>query len=422
MRWLNNSYGRNDPRRGAVAREGVAALDPANGLPYTWNPGRRRGYGVYGFALTEDGLWTGSDTTGFGGRLRGIALCRIATGDDLPPYRTGTLPGRLVTLATAPPRRSLPTRSTAAAPCLLPASRARQNWQNVRGAFVVDDVLYSGWADGIFRAQAFDGTTLGAAAAVDLREAFVDLPDVRAMFFDKVTRRVYYTLRGSSELYYRYFQPQNRLVGSWQYEVEAPSTVDWASIDGAFIVGTRLFATSDGSLSRIEWNSATGTTVGSATDVADEVEVEVGWARLRELRDARPTPPRERSCQRGRTTAVDANRLSKTTARPPWSSHDPSGECLAELKYDMLTTLWRRAYWNASRIHCAARRGCQGPRGSRIRRSRSACHAYLRTSSIFSRREPSSDRSHRTGCRCRRRRPWPPGRTSALGATCGCRH
>ena len=45
QRYLNNSYGQNDRGTGRVsAGTGIAALDPLNGLPYSWNPGRERGY------------------------------------------------------------------------------------------------------------------------------------------------------------------------------------------------------------------------------------------------------------------------------------------------------------------------------------------------------------------------------------------
>lgn len=267
QRWFNNSFGRNHARQGAVERPGIAALDPLNGLPYQWNPTRPRGYGVSGFALTKAGLWVGHDTPKFGGEphLR-IAFCPNDDVYQLPANATASLPGTLTRLGRGA-TNAVVTRSydgTATAnPQTLPDDGTV--WQDVRGSFVVDGVLYTGWADGTMRAQTYDGSTFGAPEAVDLHGAFRDLPNVRTMFFDRGTHRVYYTLDGSTKLFYRYFTPESRVVGAWRYTVKASSPVSWDRLGGAFIVGKRLHYVDDptGSLRVVGWNHAGGRAFGS---------------------------------------------------------------------------------------------------------------------------------------------------------------
>jgi hypothetical protein len=268
QRWLNNSYGHNDRRTGAVSRQGIAAIDPANGLPYSWNPGRKRGYGVSAFALTDTGLWVGSDTDGFGGEKHGrIAFCPIAGGTAVPAYDTGAVPGGLAMLRGNGRVRVMSFDGHAvSAPQTMTTD---QQWDRVRGAFLVDGTLYLGWSDASMTARSFDGTTLGASTPVALHGAFRDLGHVQAMFFDATTHRVYYTLRDDPRLYYRYFEPQDALVGSWRYTAPSSAKVDWSRVSDAFLVdGTLYFAQSQtGNLRSIGWDDVAGSTVGPVTSL-----------------------------------------------------------------------------------------------------------------------------------------------------------
>jgi hypothetical protein len=265
QRWLNNSYGRNTPGAGAVRRDGLAALDPANGLPMNWNPGRTRGYGVYGFALTAQGLWVGSDTTTLGGEQHArLGLFPIAGGSSVPPYATGRLPGRLLQLAPATGSGAVNSRSfNGSSVGKATTVSTNTSWSKVRGAFVVDKRLYAAWPDGTLRSTPLTGggpLTRGTPIALD--GGFTDLAKVRTMFFDKRTHRLYYTLAGSKALYYRYFQPESNIVGSWRYRA-ADRTMKWSGVRGSFVVGSRLFFVQNGSgqLQSIRW-ATTGTSLG----------------------------------------------------------------------------------------------------------------------------------------------------------------
>ncbi|HEX4017557.1 MAG TPA: hypothetical protein VHX15_12555, partial [Frankiaceae bacterium] len=66
-RWLNNPYGQDNPKAGAVPRPGLGALEPANGVPLAWNPGRNpRGHGAEIVYASPTGIWVGSDTNYIG--------------------------------------------------------------------------------------------------------------------------------------------------------------------------------------------------------------------------------------------------------------------------------------------------------------------------------------------------------------------
>ncbi|MFC4149361.1 malectin domain-containing carbohydrate-binding protein [Micromonospora mangrovi] len=99
FRWANNPYGKDQAAAGAVGRASIAALDPASGLPLSWNPGRNpRGYGVTEMLVTPEGLWLGSDQDWIGNfdAKRGkIAFFPLSGGNA--PHSTSTkgLPGNV---------------------------------------------------------------------------------------------------------------------------------------------------------------------------------------------------------------------------------------------------------------------------------------------------------------------------------------
>ncbi len=101
FRWQNNAFRGDNAGQGAVAREGIAALDPINGLPFSWNPGRTKGVGVFDFLDTPEGLWVASDTDRIGNWQLKSRIARMnPNGVSYPRVRTPGLPNDLYGVGT----------------------------------------------------------------------------------------------------------------------------------------------------------------------------------------------------------------------------------------------------------------------------------------------------------------------------------
>jgi PKD repeat protein len=126
MRWVNNPYDGDYAGPGAIPREGIVALDTVNGMPFSWDPGRARGVGVFDMLLTDEGLWAGSDTDRWGNEThRKLALFPAFNGTAVEDYAAGSLPNHVEALGriTAPgtPDPSVLYRVNAGGPALASA-------------------------------------------------------------------------------------------------------------------------------------------------------------------------------------------------------------------------------------------------------------------------------------------------------------
>ncbi|MEJ5946297.1 PKD domain-containing protein [Pseudokineococcus basanitobsidens] len=230
FRWFNNPYRADRQGPGAVSREGVAALDPRNGLPLSWNPGRTRGVGAQSLLATDAGLWVGSDTDRFAGRLRArIAFVPLTGGtsvavDDAPPPALAHQQLYDVQRTGAGGQAAALERTSADALAGAPAPTAVDrtvDWAATRGAFRVGETLYYGRGTGLF-ARTFSATgQLGPERQVDLRPEVTTgtaIPfnpgTLTGAFYDPERHRLYYTVSGDSRLFYRYFTPSSEVVGA----------------------------------------------------------------------------------------------------------------------------------------------------------------------------------------------------------------
>jgi hypothetical protein len=168
-------------------------------------------------------------------------------------------------------------------------------WSQVRGSFMIGSTLFYGWSDGNFYERSFDGSSFGPATLVDPYQDpawdNVDtgsgqtyegtLPNLYGSEMENVTGMVYqdgklyYSLAGQSGLDYRYFNPDDGVIGGSEFQ--AGGSVDFSSIDGMFLSGDTLYyaAASNGNLHSVAFNhgSPDGTTdtvvSGPSTDGND---------------------------------------------------------------------------------------------------------------------------------------------------------
>ena len=306
QRWMNNPYGEDDAAAGAVPRPGIAALDPVNGLPVAWNPGRPRGVGAEALLATPTGLWMGSDTSWVGNfeyyRDR-IAFFPLAGGTTLPPPNTGPLPGKVVfagRLSSTAAADNISTRTYdggAGVGANTPISNGGTAWGQARGGVMINGTLFYGWSDGNLYRRSFNGTSFGAPVLVDpyndpkwstvpdgsvkgqtlrgVKPSFYSqLPYVTGMFFSG--GRLYYTIVGDSTLRSRPFTPDSGIVGP--REETADTTINWADAGGMFLANGRLYwvTRAGGSLHRVNF-SAGHPTASTATVVSGPATDGVDW-------------------------------------------------------------------------------------------------------------------------------------------------
>ena len=263
LRWLNNT--RPDgtsvdaaPGPGAVPREGIAALDPSNGLPLAWNPGRDRGEGAWALVSTPAGLWVGSDTDTIGGEYHAkLAFFPLAGGSPASTVASAPLPADLYTIA---PDGTLARRyfdgSVVGSPTVVGGAGA--DWTSVRGAFAAGGRLYTGRDDGRFQVRSVNGDgTFGTPSDVNLygtTDMQFPVGRLTGMFYDN--GRLYHTVSGNPRLYYRWFSPDSDVVG-WDVFVAGGDGdgLDFSGAQGLTMAGGRLTYSKGGQLHVLDFRN-----------------------------------------------------------------------------------------------------------------------------------------------------------------------
>jgi PKD repeat protein len=306
-RWLDNPYGADNAQKGAVPRPGLAALDPANGVPLSWNPGRNpRGHGAEDVYATSAGIWVGSDTDEIGnyqykrGKIAFFPFAggKPATGDNAGDPRTVFVAG--ASGANNFTAKSFdPTTGTGSVSGVQPSTGGSINWSTVQAAFVLNGRIWYGQGGQFFYVTWDGANTFGTPQLVDpyndpywdpvvngspptgttytgkATDFYAELPNVTGMFY--ANRTIYYTLAGNANLFSRSFSPDtatssvaNQVTGgiiSPQKITVTPASgsVNFSTASGMFVAnGSLWYATTDGVLHKTAW---TGTTYSGPSSV-----------------------------------------------------------------------------------------------------------------------------------------------------------
>ncbi len=148
-------------------------------------------------------------------------------------------------------------------------------WRRVRGAFMANGTLFTGHSDGTWVRRTFSGGTFGPGTAVDTwsNDIGADMNSMTGVFFDAGLRRVYYTVSGSSSLFWRYFNPESAVFSSQRYTATgAVAALNPSRVRGMFVSeGTLYFGDSTaGALFKMAFTagapSGTATLADSTTD------------------------------------------------------------------------------------------------------------------------------------------------------------
>ena len=275
QRWMNNSTpnGGDNFGPGAVAREGIAALDPLTGVPLSWNPGKERGVGTFEITPTADTLYIGHDTQYVNGEYRPrLSAFPMTTSTNVDPQLI-RLPVNLYQGRTDGSLRVADMDGTSASNASA-AGTGGVDWSQLKGAFMQNGQLFA-WNlnGGAFTKRSFNGTTFGAPSDVIAAAEYVESPpnnftNVRAAAYSN--GRIFYLRDGDTRLYWRWFSLESGIAGASEF---VASGANWSGVTGLEIAGSWIYYTrTDGKLYRAFF-LAGSVAAGTQTLVDDTI----GW-------------------------------------------------------------------------------------------------------------------------------------------------
>jgi hypothetical protein len=314
QRWANNPLAPDRAGPGAVPRPGIAALDPVNGMPFSWNPTKDRGVGTFALLATPAGLWETSDSTTVAGEYHArVAFFPTEGGMTVPPAVAGSLPGVVYRFGLDGSAAGRTFDGSTFGPPSVPSDHG-MDWSHDRGAFMLSGKVYTGWDDGTLSVRTFDGSTFGAPSALNLyglTSTYFPISKLSGLFYDKGS--LYYTVAGDSKMYSRYFEPEDGILGGQAFVVSgAGDGMDWKNVTGMTMAsGGVYYSLGDGTLWRVDF-SAGAPVAGSGVAVSGPSVDGIDW-RSRGIFVLSPTdrnPPSTPGTPTGQSAGPSETRLT----------------------------------------------------------------------------------------------------------------
>lgn len=258
FRWLNNdtSFDGSSRGPGAVERNGLAALDPKNGLAYlNWRSDRNpRGVGTFALIAEDEGLYIGDDTDFLNGSRHPKLKFLPITNNTITRPVPQSLPARAV-IRDGDALTSMSFDGSRFSP---PTRIAENGWGRSRGGVFINDQLFHADANGVLVTSRLSDGGFGTKVAVErfgLSESQWALSRLTGMYYDHERGRVFYTLLGDSRLFWRAFTPDGPYFGNDEFVLDIPSDIPWSTVRGMDAINGHLyFARTDGHLYRADLN------------------------------------------------------------------------------------------------------------------------------------------------------------------------
>lgn len=280
FRWLNaRSPGDST---GAVFRAGIAALDPDNGVPFNWNAGRDRGYGIFDSIVTDDQYIIGHDTNAVGGEWHPrLAAFPLAGGILPPPVLIPTLPANLYSLPTV--AGDVVMRTFDGALIGAPVVTSNGDWSWVHGAFTNGQTLYAGSVDGKLYRYTFDGATWTNPVDLSTRTDYVSGSSINFSNVETlghVAKGLLYTRTGDPRMYWSGFNLESGIIAGYAYTVAGNGDGnDWSAARSIAVVGSTLYFTSaDGTLRSVALTGRVPAALATAVTLSGPAIDGIDWS------------------------------------------------------------------------------------------------------------------------------------------------